>query len=661
MSEKKISFSCPLDCFDACSMIATVRDGKVVKIEGDKNHPLTQGFICQKGKKHLERAYHPDRILGPKKKHKGEWIDISYEEAIDEIVEKLTHIKKEYGFEAVLHFYDSGYAGLSKTVDKMFFNYYGGATTHTGSLCWGAGIEAQKIDFGGNRSHAPEDLLNSKTIIIWGRNPADTNIHLMKYLTEAKKRGAYIYLIDPIRTNTAKIASDYIRIKPAADGALALGIANYIINENLIEEDFIRNHVKGYDEYKEYVKSFTLQHTQEITGIDKEKIKKLAKDYAKNKPASIIIGYGLQRYKNGGNNVRSIDALGALTGNIGIKGGGVNYSNKLIAEYISGEVKKSENHVKNRRTYTKTKLAECILEADNPPIKCLFITKSNPLVQVANIKKTIEAFDKVDFKVVIDMFMTDTARYADLVLPTTSILEEEDFIYSSMYSPYLNYSNKVIKSHNGIMGEYELFRVLAKRMGLKEYPDIEREEFFKKALKPLMEKFNVSYEYLKEKSFTIKGRDIPWESKKFNTPSGKYELYSETAKQQDISPIPTYIPSRDSNQEYSLRLITPHFKNSLHSQHYAFEEDIPTVYVNENTLRKNNLEAEKNVKLQSRYGELEAKLEVSEDIGDNTIMIYEGWWHKSGSVNILIPDEITDMGEQTAYYECFCKLSQTDN
>lgn len=655
MSEKKVRFTCPLDCFDICSIIATVENERILKLEGDKNHPITQGFICSKGKKHLDRVYHPDRILSPKKKYKDKWVDISYEEAIDEISAKLKDIKREYGPEAVLHFYDSGYGGLSKSVDKMFFNYYGGATTHTGSLCWGAGIEAQKIDFGGNQSHASEDLLNSKTIIIWGRNPADTNIHLMKYLNQAKKRGAQIYLIDPIRTNTAKIASDYIQINPSTDGALALGIGNYLINENLIDKDFIRDNVKGYEEYRNYVKNFTLDRVQEITGVDIQKIKKLAKDYADNKPGSIIIGYGLQRYKNGGNNVRSIDALGAITGNIGIEGGGVNYSNKLIGDFIDGEVEESKTLVNNRRSYSKTRLAEFIMKANNPPVKCLFITKSNPMVQVPNINKTIEAFKKVDFKVVIDMFMTDTARHADLVLPTTSILEEEDFNYSSMYSPYLNYSSRVIQPINGVMGEYEFFRTLARKMEFKDYPDIEREEFFRRALRPLMEKYKVSYEYLKENFFTIKERDIPWRHGKFNTPSGKYELFSETAKNEGISPIPVFIPPAD-NQKYNLRLLTPHFKNSLHSQHFAFEDDIPTVYVNEKTLKKSSIEGNEIVKIESKYGEIEAKLKVNEDIGDDIVMIYEGWWHKSGSVNFLTPDYISDIGEQAAYYECFCRL-----
>lgn len=653
--EEKVRFSCSLDCFDNCSLIATLQNGKIVKIEGDKDHPFTQGFICQKGIKHLDRLYHRQRILSPMKKVKNRWINITYEEAIDEISEKLIEIKRKYGSKAVLHYYDSGYEGLSKTVDEMFFNYYGGVTIHTGSLCWGAGIEAQKIDFGGNKSHPPEDLLNSKTIIIWGRNPADTNIHLMKYLNQAKKNGAYIYLIDPIKTNTANIASEHLSIRPSTDGALALGIANYIINKNLIDIDFIKKYVKGFDEFKRYVSIFTLENVESITGIANEKIKELSFAYAKNKPSSIIIGYGLQRYKNGGNNIRAIDALGALTGNIGIKGGGVNYSNRLIGEYIGGEVKKSNLYVKERRIYSKTKLAEFIMEADDPPIKCLFITKSNPLVQVPNINKTIEAFKKIDFKVVIDMFMTDTARHADLVLPATSVLEEDDFMYSSMFSPYLNYSKKVIEPLNGIIGEFELFKRLAKKMGLKDYPDIEKEEFFRRALKPLTETFDVSYEYLKENYFTIKNDDIPWKDGNFNTPSGKYELYSESAKKRGLSPIPVYI-SKDKEEDYNIRLLTPHYKNSLHSQHFAFEDNIPTAYANEKTLKKNGIDSNRKVKLESKYGNLIANIEVNENIGDDIIMIYEGWWHKSGSVNFLTPDEISDIGEQAAYYECFCRI-----
>ncbi|WZL72728.1 molybdopterin-dependent oxidoreductase [Clostridiaceae bacterium 35-E11] len=660
MKEKKRTFYCSLDCFDNCSMIATVENDRIIKIEGNPEHPLTQGFVCGKGKKHLERVYHPDRIVTPKRKRNGRWIDISYEEALDEISEKLLSFKKAYGSESVLHFSSAGYGGISKSVDKMFFNYYGGVTTSIGNLCLGAGKEAQKIDFGDNRGHSPQDISNAKTIFVWGRNLADTNIHLMKYLVEAKKRGVPVYVIDPIKTNTAKMASKYIRINPGSDGALALGLAHHIIHHQLIDENFITKHVKGYEDYRAYVERFNLAYVEEITGVAKEDIINMAKDYAENKPATILLGYGLQRYRNGGNNVRAIDALGAITGNIGVRGGGINYYNKLIGNYIFSEVDKSEEIVPKRRTFIVGQVADFICNANNPPVKCLFITKANPLVQVGDVHKTIEAFKKVDFKVVIDLFMTDTAKHADLVLPATSILEEEDFIYSGMFSPYLNYSQKIIEPRNHIIGEYDLFRKLAKKMGLREYPDIDRETFFKRALEPLMKKFQVSYEYLKKNPFTIIEEDIPWQNGKFDTPSGKYELYSETAKNQGLSPIPIYIPVKEKDEKYPLRLLTPHPKHSLHSQHFAFEDSKPTAFINQHTLKKQGLMKDQLVKIQSKYGEIETHLEISNDVGDDTIMIYEGWWHKSGSVNMLISDEVSDIGNQAAYYESFCRINSID-
>lgn len=657
MKKEAIKFTCPMDCFDACGMIATREEGRVIKVEGDPAHPLTKGYVCEKGRQHLERLYHPERIKTPRKRVGDTWIDITWEAAIDEISSKLIKIKNEHGTTAVLHCSDAGYGGLSKSVDKMFFNHYGGVTVSRGSLCWSAGIQGQKYGFGDSQGHHPKDHLNAKTIIIWGRNPYNTNLHLMEYLAQAKKQGTHIVLIDPIRTKTANTASEHVYIKPSTDGALALGMAHVIIEEGLADQGYINQHVKGYEAFKEYVADFTPERVEKITGIDQGTIKRLAISYAVNKPSCIIIGYGLQRYINGGNNVRCIDALGAITGNIGISGGGVNYANKGVSHYIKGEVAKSEGFIKSQRTYSKTKLGEFLETAEAPSIKCIFVTKANPLVQVPNIPRTMEAFTKVDFKVVIDMFMTDTARLADVVLPCTSIMEEEDIIYSSMFSPYASYSSKVVEPPEGIIGEYEFFRRLARKMELEEYPDINQVEFLERAIQPLKDKFGITLNELKHTYFSIPGREIPWQDGRFQTSSGKFELYSETAITEWASPLPTYIPALEGDREFPLRLITPHCKNSLHSQHFAFTSEAPVVYLNKNTFTANGLETEGFVRIESKQGALIAKPELDENIGDGILMIYEGWWHKSGSVNILTEDIISDIGEQAAIYDCFCKIS----
>ncbi|KXG77880.1 molybdopterin-containing oxidoreductase family protein [Thermotalea metallivorans] len=656
MDEKRVRFSCPLDCFDVCALIATVREGKIIKVEGDKSHPLTKGYVCEKGKQHLHRLYHPERLRYPKKRVKDRWVDISWEEALDEISQKLKKIKRDYGTTAVMHCYDSGYGGLSKSVDKMFFHYYGGVTVPRGSLCWSAGIEAQKYDFGDSKGHDPKDHVNAKMIILWGRNPYNTNLHLMEYLAQAKKQGSYIVLIDPIRTKTAQIASEHIAVKPSTDGALALGMAHVIIEEGLIDQSFIDNHVKGYQEFKKYVASFTPEKVEGITGIDRETIKNLAIAYGANKPSCIIIGYGMQRYSNGGNNVRCIDALGAITGNIGIAGGGINYANKGIADYIKGELEKSLGFVKNQRSYSRTKLGEFLETAQDPPIKCIFVTKANPIVQVPNIHRTMEAFKKVEWKVVIDMFMTDTAKLADIVLPCTSVMEEEDIMYSSMFTSYLNYSDRVVNPPDGIMGEYEFFRALAKKMDMQEYPDIAQTEFLRRAIQPLTDKFGVTLDQLKKTYFAIPDQEIPWKDRQFHTPSGKFELYSEEALKDGVSPIPVYLPPRTGDREYPLRLITPHCKKSLHSQHFAFTDELPVVYINEKTFKANHLKGDRPVSIESKQGTLMAKVKIDEGIGDDLLMIYEGWWHKSGSVNFLTEDAISDIGEQAAFYDCFCRI-----
>ncbi len=656
MEEKQIRFACSLDCFDGCSMMATVRDGKVLKIEGDKEHPLTRGSICEKGRKHLERMYHPERILKPKKRYKDTWIDISWEDALDEIAGKLLDTKEKYGASAVMYFNDSGYSGLSKSVDEMFFNYYGGVTIPRGSLCWAAGIKAQKYDFGNARSNYPEDYVNAKHIIIWGRNPYSTNMHLISLLLKARQKGANICVIDPIRTKTADFAHEHIAVKPATDGALALGMAHIIINEGLIDQEFINDYVLGFEEFKAYVRSFTPEKTAEITGISLDVIRKLAISYATTKPSCIILGYGMQRYVNGGNNIRCIDALGAITGNIGISGGGVNYANKLFSSYIGGEVEKSASYSKATRSFSKVKMGEFLESVKEPPIKCLFVMKANPIVQAPDINRTMEAFRKVEYKVVIDMFMTDTAQLADLVLPCTSVLEEEDIIFSSMFTNYCNYSHRVVEPPEGLIGEYDLYRRLARKMNLQDYPDIDQEEFLCRAINPLKESFGITLEDMKKGSSTIPNQQIAWRDRRFETPSGKFELYSTTALQDGLSPLPSYIEATSGEREFPLRLITPHLKDSLHSQHFAFIDNIPTVYMNRNTLNAYNLvEGEKAV-VESKQGSIKVIVKTNNGVGEQILMIYQGWWHKSGSVNFLTEALHSDMGEQAAYYDCFCRI-----
>ena len=655
--KKKIHFSCPMDCFDTCGLTATVVDDRVVDIRGDKSHPLTRGACCSKGRKLLERLYHPQRLTSPLRRSSKDWVEITWPEAVEEIAERFSAGIQQYGSKSILHYSGAGYGGLVKKVDEIFFNHLGGVTVKRGSLCWGAGTAAQQYDFGAVRGHHPEDLSLAKTIILWGRNPADTNLHLMPALQKARKAGATVAVIDPRRSASAKLADIHLKVRPATDGALALGLANVIVDAGMHDRRFISERVHGFEPYREYIRNFTPERVESVTGVDRKEILRLAQIYTDNKPAAIFIGYGLQRYANGGNTVRCIDALGALTGNIGIGGGGVNYANHCHSEFIGGDLKQSKTLARNRRTFSITNFAGYLENENDPPIKCVLISKANPLVQGPDINRTIRAFSAVDFKVVIDMFMTDTARLADLVLPCTSVLEEEDVIFTSMFSPYLNYSAKAVEPPEGVISEYDFFMTLARYMKITDYPYVPRDKFLQNAIQPMIERFGVGLQDLKKRRhFCLPGREIPWQNGAFATPSGKYELYSESALNDGQHPLPTFVAPEKGDTAYPLQLLTPHLKESLHSQHFLSVDEKPRAFLHSRTLREQHLKDGDSASVRSCRGELAVRVQGDDHLAEDVVVVYQGGWHKSGSVNFLTSAGTSEMGEQAAYYDCFCRI-----
>ena len=443
--KRVVKCACPLDCFDVCGLLAEVENGRVVGLKGDPAHPLTRGRICVKGKKLLERLYHPQRLRQPRLKENGRWKSLSWEAAIDLLAQRFSHAIRSHGLQSILYYADSGYGGLIKSVDRLFFDHLGGVSVPRGSLCWSAGIAAQRYDFGDVRGHAFQDLANTGCILIWGRNPVATNPHCVPFLQQARQQGAYLAVIDPLKTLSAAQADLHLQPRPGTDGALALGMAHHLLATDRIDRQFIAEHTLGFERFRESLRDFSPADAAAITGLPQDVICRLAERYAERSPATIIIGMGLQRYANGGNTVRGIDALAALTGNIGRPGGGVNFANRSIAPWIDrtgGTGPRLPAHAP--RTFPLARMARFLASADNPPIKVAMFAKANPLVQMPDIGALERALARVPFKVVIDMFMTDTARAADLVLPCTSILEEEDLVYSSMFSPYLNYAGRAV-------------------------------------------------------------------------------------------------------------------------------------------------------------------------------------------------------------------------
>lgn len=666
---KKISHGCTLDCADCCKFNVYVKNDDIIKIEGDKEHPYTKGFICKKGLAHLKRLNHSKRIYKPLIKINDKWKEIEFDEAINIMVKKLSYYKSKFGSKSVLYYEQYGNGTVLKSIGEKFFNFYGGVSLSKGGPCWSAGIAAQKLDFGDSRSHSLEDMLNSKNIFVWGKNPANTTIHTMQMIKRAKKKGSKIIVIDPIETATAKLADKYIKIKANGDKALALAMGQIIIKNKLYDEKYIRLYVNGFEEYKSYILSLNIKDLSKECGVEIYTIEELVKLYCQ-KYSTILLGFGMQKYKNGGMTIRLIDALGAITGQIGFSGGGVNYANKVYPKILNTDPYDSEKFSNNRYYYTneisefieKCNLGNTYYKNDifinheddkgdyelNIPIKMAIITKSNLLNQLANINNLKRALSKVEFKVCFDMFITDTVKECDLFIPVTSQLESEDLLFSSMMNPYLVYNEKILEPQEKLMDEYYFFMEVAKRLKMSNYPIVTKKEYLEKVIYPLKNiNSDISLEYLKNNYFTLH-KDVAWSDKNFVNESGKFEIINceeikkfEANKYKDIS---------------KLRLLTNHGRDSLSSQHFMDDYGIAIAYINEKEAKRSNINNNEIIYLKSENGQIKVKINIDKSIGDNIIMMFVGWWERHGNPNFLTNSGISDIGGQITYNETFVEI-----
>ena len=666
---KKISHGCTLDCADCCKFNVYVKNDDIIKIEGDKEHPYTKGFICKKGLAHLKRLNHSKRIYKPLIKINDKWKEIEFDEAINIMVKKLSYYKSKFGSKSILYYEQYGNGTVLKSIGEKFFNFYGGVSLSKGGPCWSAGIAAQKLDFGDSRSHSLEDMLNSKNIFVWGKNPANTTIHTMQMIKMAKEKGSKIIVIDPIETATAKLADKYIKIKANGDKALALAMGQIIIKNKLYDEKYIKLYVNGFEEYKSYILSLNIKDLSKECGVEIYTIEELVKLYCQ-KYSTILLGFGMQKYKNGGMTIRLIDALGAITGQIGFSGGGVNYANKVYPKILNTDPYDSEKFSSNRYYYTneisefieKCNLGNTYYKNDifinheddkgdyelNIPIKMAIITKSNLLNQLANINNLKRALSKVEFKVCFDMFITDTVKECDLFIPVTSQLESEDLLFSSMMNPYLVYNEKILEPQEKLMDEYYFFMEVAKRLKMSNYPIVTKKEYLEKVIYPLKNiNSDISLEYLKNNYFTLH-KDVAWSDKNFVNESGKFEIINceeikkfEANKYKDIS---------------KLRLLTNHGRDSLSSQHFMDDDGIAIAYINEKEAKRFNINNNEIIYLKSENGQIKVKINIDKSIGDNIVMMFVGWWERHGNPNFLTNSGISDIGGQITYNETFVEI-----
>ncbi|MDQ0929996.1 anaerobic selenocysteine-containing dehydrogenase [Bacillus atrophaeus] len=659
--------ACPLNCWDSCGFLVTVENEKVKKVDGDPHHPITEGKICGRGRMLEMKTNAPERLRYPMKKQNGEFVRISWCQALDEIADRMQKIKETAGTTAVLHSHDYANNGLLKALDQRFFNGYGGVTEIVGSICWGSGIEAQSWDFGRSYGHGPLDIYNSKHVIVWGRNVSRTNMHLYHHLQQVKKQGATLTVIDPIFNPTAKLADRYISVKPGMDGWLAAGVLKILIQSGKTNEDFIRNHSFGFEEVASLLASVSLEEIIVKTETSIEELQYLAGLYADG-PTATFMGLGMQRYKNGGGTIRWIDALVAASGNVGIKGGGANFGNVQIGESFAKPKLTLPELKTQSRTFSMMTQAEEILTAADPAIEMIIVTCGNPLTQVPNTNKVKEAFEKVPMTVAIDSILTDTAKLCDYVLPTATVFEEEDIYYSSMYHHFVQYGKKLVEPQGEAKSDSWIWAELAKRLGFGEIFEYSTEEFLQMGLSSL-EKEGVTLERLKEKGhLPLPVKEVPWDDYKFLTPSGKFEFVSSAAEEKGYSGLPKLDVPEESSfhdsrlaEKYPYTLLSIHPQRSNHSQHVPFIEkmqhiqvDISPDIADEQAVQDGDV-----VVIFNERGRLEGKAKIMKQAHPKTINIDEGMWSAfGGSVNTLTKDTNSDNGMGSTLFDCLVGMEK---
>ncbi len=649
---KQYQSACPLDCWDACSILVSLDENGQPSVAGDPTDPITQGFLCGKVQKMVAHFNHSDRLTSPMKRRGINWEEISWEEALDDIAAELKPLLDHHQASSLIHYSEGGHGGLSKHIDTAFFNALGGATTPTGSLCWGAGIAAQKLDFGNAYCHPPSDLANTRCLLLWGRNPAETNIHLVPFIQKVRKAGVPVYLIDPVNSASTSLADYHLALKPGSDGHLALAMAKYLIDQHHTDCSFMEQCCQNTDTFIEQLHHFSYDDLIYPTGLDKKQVFQMAEAYGTSNASTIYLGYGMQRQKKGGVNVRLIDALAALTGNIGIPGGGVNYAHRYTAQWID------DAYLENRLTsatpaFPRSHFADYVLQRKET-LKGIFVTKSNPIIQLPDTNRVVQAFQQIPFKVVIDHFMTDTAQLADYVLPPTMILEESDLIFSSMWHNRFTWTEKAIEPPDGVMHEFDIFQQLAQRLKMKDYlatyPSLD--DYLSRSIAPLCLHLETTAQEMRGRRREVPSPELPWQSRVFETPTGRFTFCPVDPG--DFMDLPT------SSADYPLHLISVHRAESLHSQHMGRlkTDAVPVVRINPSTASKAGTENNQRVRLVSARGSLVCSVALDPALQPGIVVLKQGTWLKNGAVNQLTSQSLTDIGQQVAYHDCYCRMER---
>jgi len=615
--------------------VATVEAGRITKIQGDPDHPVTQGFLCYRTSRFLERQYDPDRLTTPLIRRGGELRPASWDDALDLIAETMLRIKAESGPAAILHYRSGGTLGLMKHLNDAFFQAFGPCSTKGGDICSGAGDDAQLTDFGEEDSNDLFDLYNAKTIVLWGKNPYVSNLHVVPVLQEARKRGAEIVLIDPVRHRGAELAQTYVQPRPGGDIALTLGLARRLFESERVDPE-AGSYCDHFEAFRALAMSKPVAAWAAIADVRPDELETLAGLYG-NGPSAILVGWGMQRRTNGSATVRLLDALAAVTGNVGIPGGGVSFYFKRRAAFDSTFGLKL---APPPRTILEPTLGRSLLEATDPPVRMAWVTAGNPVAMLPDSRVVEHALATREMTVVVDSFLTDTARVARVVLPTTTMLEDDDLVGAYGHH-WIGEVRPVVPPPDGVRTDYEILVALASRLGLHETFSGSVEAWKRRLLAPIAERGGTLEALRSGPVKSPVAAPVLFADRKFKTKSGKVNLI-HAVDPEPATPTaerPLLLMAFSTEKAQSSQWAHPRRQNgpAVATVHPAAAPGLSDGAI---------------ARLESELGTMDVRLKFDDRQRRDVVLMPKGGWLRDGRcANAIIPAATTDAGGGAVYYD----------
>jgi anaerobic selenocysteine-containing dehydrogenase len=669
--------ACPLDCPDTCAWVVTVRDGQAVDLRGDPDHPFTRGALCNKVAHYLEYRRSPDRLLYPMRrrgpKGAGSFERISWDEALHEIATRFRSVADTWGAEAIWPYLGSGSMGLIHGVyggGRRFWNVLG-ASRHLMTICTIAGGFGTGYTLGDNRvGMDPENFRLAELVVLWGANILSTNHHLWRPILEARRRGAHVVAIDPIRTRTAAAADEHIAPAPGTDAALALGLLNVVLAEGAEDAAFLAEHTEGWPAFRARVLEYTPERVAGLCDVPVETVVALGRRLARTRPTAIRIGIGLQRHAGGGMAVRTITCIPGVTGDWRHAGGGVSYDTRGFFGLDWAALYRDDLRAREARPLQMTRLGEGLLEVDDPPVKALFVYASNPVASVPHQTKVRRGLSRDDlFTVVVDHFLTDTAAYADILLPAAMATEQADLLIAYGHL-YIAWNEPAVPPPGECLSTSEIFRRLARTMGLQEPSLYDSDEAVARQVlasgHPSLA--GITLEALKDRGWMRLNHPEPFVpfARGFPSPSGKLEFVSERMAGAGLDPVAGYTPGLETSQRdtalaraYPLALVTPanhFFLNSIFAnrREQLRRTGEPTVLIHPDDARARRIVEGGRVRVANGRGSFLARASVTGSVRRGVVASTKGRWPGlagGANVNATVDERDSDMGGGAVFHD----------